>query len=262
MNSKYKEIIKSILIKFDIIKDWFKKITNGMSKLTKTNWIILGIRSFLLLFYLLTSILGILDRGKPLCDVVIWLFFMISMLHRVSITDNESMGNQKVHKENFKPTKSRKIVSENRIALIVAILWLGVNLIFGLLYTFNALSAELMMLLALMYSVCDIICILIYCPFQRWFLKNKCCITCRIYNWDYPMMFTPLIFIPTMYNYTLVGMSILILIIWEYAYYKYPERFVEETNESLSCENCNEFMCKNTLRKLNVVKCEDKKGGE
>lgn len=259
MKSNIKEIICNILARIQIVKEWFIKMTNNMSTLTKNNWILLAIRSGLLLFYLFSSIIDILSKAKPLCDVVIWLFFMISMLHRISITDNESMGNQKVHKENFKPTKSRKIVSENRIALIVAILWLGVNLIFGLLYTFNALSAELMMLLVLMYSVCDIICILIYCPFQRWVLKNKCCITCRIYNWDYPMMFTPLIFIPTMYNYTLVGVSVLILIVWEYTYYKHPERFVEETNISLSCENCKEFMCKNSLRKVDVVKCKDKK---
>jgi hypothetical protein len=57
------------------------------------------------------------------------------------------------------------------------------------------LDDGIMILLCSAYSICDIICILFFCPFQTWFMKNKCCSTCRIYNWDYAMMFTPLFFV-------------------------------------------------------------------
>ena len=64
------------------------------------------------------------------------------------------------------------------------------------------------------------------------------------------MMFTPLIFVPNFYNYSLVIMSLVVLIFWELTYYIYPERFYEETNDNLKCKNCKEFMCRNNLRKI------------
>ena len=160
------------------------------------------------------------------------------------------MGNQKIFKKNFIPTNITNIKRDIKSTIIVALVWIIPNLIIGILYMNGLFSSNYMLLLSLFYSVCDIICILIYCPFQRWFMKNKCCTTCRIYNWDYAMMFTPLVFVPNFYNYSLVFMSLVVLISWELAYYIYPKRFHEETNDSLKCKNCKEFMCRNKLRKL------------
>ena len=70
------------------------------------------------------------------------------------------------------------------------------------------------------------------------------------------MMFTPLWIVPSFYNYSLVIMSIIVLIIWEVSYHKHFERFYEETNESLKCKNCKELMCRNKLR---VVRDNQKK---
>ena len=99
------------------------------------------------------------------------------------------------------------------------------------------------MLIALAYSVCDMICILFFCPFQTWFMKNRCCATCRIYNWDFAMMFTPLLFVPHFYTWSLLGIALALLIEWEYLLHKYPERFSESTNQCLSCANCPEKLC-------------------
>jgi hypothetical protein len=74
-------------------------------------------------------------------------------------------------------------------------------------------------------------------------MKNKCCVTCQIYNWDYPMMFLPLIFIPNFYTWSLLGLSLALVIEWEILKKLYPERFLERTNCSLSCENCREKLC-------------------
>jgi hypothetical protein len=96
------------------------------------------------------------------------------------------------------------------------------------------------------------ICILFFCPFQTWFLKNKCCSTCRIYNWDYAMMFTPLFFVRRAYAWSLLALSVLLLVRWEITFYRHPERFSENTNEYLECRNCTEKLCshKTQLQKL------------
>ena len=101
----------------------------------------------------------------------------------------------------------------------------------------------IMLLLSCAYSVCDMICILFFCPFQTWFLKNKCCSTCRIYNWDYAMMFTPLFFVMKPYTWGLLALSVALLIRWEITFYLHPERFSEQTNDYLRCQNCTEKLC-------------------
>ncbi|MBQ9750293.1 MAG: hypothetical protein IJV87_06925, partial [Clostridia bacterium] len=93
------------------------------------------------------------------------------------------------------------------------------------------------------YGVCDMICILFFCPFQTWFMKNRCCTTCRIYNWDFAMMFTPFIFIPNVYTWSLLGFALALLARWEITVHKHPERFSEKTNACLSCKNCEEKLC-------------------
>jgi hypothetical protein len=101
----------------------------------------------------------------------------------------------------------------------------------------------IMILISCAYSVCDMICILFFCPFQTWFMKNRCCCTCRIYNWDFAMMFTPLIFINTLFAKSLVCLSLALLIRWEYQVHRHPEYFSEKTNRSLSCAECPEKLC-------------------
>ena len=106
------------------------------------------------------------------------------------------------------------------------------------------------------------ICILFFCPFQTWMMHNRCCGTCRIYNWDFAMMFTPLVFIMVTNNdgvisfnpfaIILVVTSLALLLKWEITYRLYPERFSDHTNKSLRCENCKEKLCmhKRQLQKL------------
>ena len=74
-------------------------------------------------------------------------------------------------------------------------------------------------------------------------MKNRCCTVCRIYNWDFAMMFTPLVFIPNVYTWSLLGMSLLLLLRWEITLRRHPERFSDRTNACLSCQNCTEKLC-------------------
>ena len=105
------------------------------------------------------------------------------------------------------------------------------------------LDDGIMILISGAYSVCDIICILFFCPFQTWFMKNKCCSACRIYNWDYAMMFTPLFFVKRFYAWSLLVLSFALLVRWEITFYRHPERFSENTNDYLQCKNCTEKLC-------------------
>ena len=159
------------------------------------------------------------------------------------------MGNQKVFSETYSPT-GKSIKRDYLPVLQTGIVWILWNLPFWMLYWIGIPNARMLFLLSMIYSVCDLICVLIVCPFQKIFMRNKCCNTCRIYNWDFLMMFTPLWAAPSLYNYTLVLCSLVVLIHWEYHYFKYPQRFHEECNASLQCQNCKELMCKNRWRKV------------
>lgn len=135
---------------------------------------------------------------------------------------------------------------------ISVLAWFGLNGAIGVLYWTGIIDEGILFLICLAYSVCDMICILFFCPFQSWFMKNRCCTTCRIYNWDFAMMFTPLVFTKRFFTWSLLLVALIILVQWEVTVYRHPERFSDETNESLTCKNCTEKLChhKTQLRSL------------
>lgn len=175
---------------------------------------------------------------------IIWVVYAAEMLFRFFPSRLESMGCQKQFKRNYQPTEEStpKLQSWKRtFAVVVA--WLLLNGVIGVLYYTNIIDEGILILISLAYGVCDMICILFFCPFQTWFMKNRCCTVCRIYNWDFAMMFTPYVFIPTGYTWSLLGMSLLLLLRWEITVRRHPERFSEKTNACLSCSNCQEKLC-------------------
>ena len=127
--------------------------------------------------------------------------------------------------------------------MLVALIWIVFNGVFGALRMTDVLDDGIMILLCAAYAVCDMICILFFCPFQSWFMKNKCCSTCRIYNCDYAMMFTPLFFVRRYYAWSLLALSVALLVRWEITFFRHPERFSEKTNDYLQCKNCTEKLC-------------------
>ena len=192
-------------------------------------------------------------EGRPLIISIIWSVFTLEMILRFFPSRLESPGSQKQFARNYIRTGNTEIrVQDNNAVMLVALIWIAFNGIFGALHMMNILDDGIMILLCCIYSVCDMICILFFCPFQAWFLKNKCCSTCRIYNWDYAMMFTPLFFVRESYTWSLLALSVALMLRWEITFYRYPERFAESTNGYLHCSNCTEKLCahKNHLRKL------------
>ncbi len=182
-------------------------------------------------------------EDSPILLNIICLVFLIEIILRFFPSRLESMGSQKQFKKNYLGKETIEKPDSSKGVLISAVAWILLNGAVAALYFMNIIDTGILVLIALFYSVCDMICILFFCPFQAWFMKNKCCGSCRIYNWDYMMMFTPLIFINNVYTISLVVCALLLLIRWEVAAYLRPERFSEATNPALSCANCKEKLC-------------------
>ncbi len=198
----------------------------------------------------------LIDKKNPLLVVllgVIWVVFVAEMMSRMFPSPLESMGCEKQFRRNYKPVEgATPRLQSGRVTFAVAFVWIALNALFGGLYLAGIFDRGLLLLIALAYSVCDMICILFFCPFQTWFMKNKCCTTCRIYNWDYAMMFTPFVFIPSVYTWTLLGLAVVLLVLWEVRVHLAPQRFCECSNDSLACKNCKEKLChhKRQLRRF------------
>ena len=175
------------------------------------------------------------------------LIFSAEMMLRLFPSKLESMGCQKHFQRNYIPRggADKRALRRRGLKMItpVIIFWLTLNAVIFALYFLGLIDWGFLVLISLAYSVCDMICILFFCPFQSWMMKNKCCGSCRIYNWDFIMMFTPLIFFRHPLSYVLVGLALLLLIRWELGAYLTPERYYEDTNTMLACANCPEHLC-------------------
>ena len=195
-------------------------------------------------FYPERTVISIFD-DRPLIVSLIWIVFTLEMLQRFFPSPTESPGCQKQFSKYYIKSGNTQIrIQDNSATMLVALLWILFNAFFGALYMNGLLDDDFMLLLCCAYSVCDMICILFFCPFQTWFFKNKCCVACRIYNWDYAMMFTPLFFVRRIYSYTLLTLALGLLLRWEITFYLHPERFSPDTNDYLQCSRCTEKLCR------------------
>ena len=185
----------------------------------------------------------------------IWITDMILQL--MPVKAHISIGSQKVFRSLFKPIKEKIsyknlkkfILDTTASAYKVMIIWVVLTVIISALYLNGVIDAGVVLLISVFFYVCDLICVLIWCPF-RLIMKNKCCTTCRIFNWDHLMMFLPIIALNSFYSWSLVIVSFLIWLIWEICVFTYPERFWENSNMALRCSECKDKLCTQYCRKL------------
>ncbi len=192
-------------------------------------------------------------ESRPFILFIIWTVYALEMLFRFFPSRLESPGCQKQFARNYiKSGRTDIVIQDNNATVLIALIWIVFNGIFGALRMLDVFDDGVMLLLCCVYAICDTICILFFCPFQSWFMKNKCCSACRIYNWDYAMMFTPLFFVRSFYAWSLLLLSVALLVRWEITFFHHPERFSERTNAYLECRNCTEKLCthKKQLRTL------------
>ena len=237
-----------------------KKYIANLSKTSIMHYMKLFVRGS---FFITAVILYLTGHIEAVCEngilpMVIWVWYFVEMISRLFPGKLESMGCEKVFAQNYKPSKVKREPKNQpaKVTFLVAMVWFALNgAIFALHFLFPSfVDKYVLALVALAYGVCDIICILFFCPFQTWFMKNRCCTTCRIYNWDFAMLCTPFIMIPSLYTYSLLGVALVILIKWEITYKRHPERFSERTNEALRCKNCTEKLCKHKVQLQHYIK--------
>jgi hypothetical protein len=158
---------------------------------------------------------------------------------------NTFLGCGKMYSHNYVPKKynenilNRKVKKENKAAAIIAFIWGILIAVIGILKALKVIDKAHILLISLFFYLADQICINLYCPFRKLIMKNKCCNSCRIFNWGHFMMFSPLIFVPSVWTYSLVIVSFAILLHWEITLRKHPERFSEISNAALRCNSCN-----------------------
>lgn len=237
------------------------------------------LRSYLLRFFfrlciLLLTLMGYL-RSRDTLDFtadqcllpfvwLLWCVLLTSFALQLSPRSRVSRGCLKQFPQNFQKIESTvdefflrtKLRRLNLGATRVAGVWAIPNLLFAWLYYRGIFGVPEMLLLTVFYYLCDVICIVFYCPFQALFMKNKCCVTCRIFAWGTLMTVTPLIFVPHFYSWSLVALALVCTVIWEVTYHRHPERFCEETNSFLTCAACTDHLCviKRTSEKMPLKK--------
>ncbi|MCL1863683.1 MAG: hypothetical protein FWF78_08960 [Defluviitaleaceae bacterium] len=182
-----------------------------------------------------------------------WGMLVVGMLYRVIPNKRISTGARRHFFNDEEVTDTRIVSSLNKRVVFVAVVWVVFNaVIFFVLHIFNILTPAVAILITLFYALCDVVFILFWCPFQTFFMKNPCCTECRIYNWDYAMMVTPLIIFPSIFTVSLILMAVLVLIRWEVAAYKNPGQFLQNTKKTLSCADCEDRLCHFKGRKNRV----------
>lgn len=184
---------------------------------------------------------------------IVWAVLVAGMLLRLIPNKRVAVGARKHYKRTQKTGTAAPneqistIIKRNRLhkgAIASALAWVVLNsVVLTALSLCNLMTPAAAVVLTLLYSVCDEVCILFFCPFQVFFLRNRCCTQCRIHNWDYLMMCTPMILFTSAYSMSLLLLSAAVVIRWEAALRKNPQLFMAETNENLRCDRCDDRLC-------------------
>ena len=183
---------------------------------------------------------------------LIWGVWVVDMLMQlIPLHRWVPLGSQKLFRIHFRPV-SKPVASEalteytrqqNRRAFWIAVTWVLLIAAIGLLYGRKLVNEAMLVVISVAFYVCDLVCVLFWCPFRVFFLENRCCTTCRIFNWDHLMMFSPMIYLKSFFAWSLILLAILVFFVWELQVRRHPERFWEGTNQALKCAECTDKLC-------------------
>lgn len=189
---------------------------------------------------------------------ILWAIWVVDMfLQIIPIRNKVPLGSQKLFANRFKPIREKinyealrnYIVAITKAAYKVFLLWCALIAAIGVLYYTGVIDKIALFMISVLFYVCDLICVLIWCPF-RLIMRNRCCTTCRIFNWDHLMMFSPLIFAGGFFAHSLVLMAAVAWLVWELCVMMYPERFWDNSNAALKCTECTDKLCTQYCHKL------------
>lgn len=210
-----------------------------------TVWVLLSDRTA---FQVLTG-WGFWQKLSPLH--LLWIIWMGDMvLQLIPTRQVMALGSQKQFGCWYRPAAGWReeelaayIRRSDRGANKVLVSWVAVTIILGVLRSTEVFGPEELLLTSVFFYVCDLICVVVWCPFRTFLMKNRCCTTCRIFNWDHMMMFVPFLFVPGFYGWTLLGLAVVVVVVWEVLWRRHPERFWEGSNQALRCANCTDRLC-------------------
>lgn len=185
----------------------------------------------------------------------VWVADMVLQL--VPVKKHIPLGSQKLFKQRFRPIREKVnreallsyVRTTTKAAYLVFLLWLALLAAIAALYYSGVIQDTGLFMISVAFYVCDLICVLIWCPF-RLILKNRCCTTCRIFNWDHLMMFSPMAFVGSFFSWSLFLIALAVWAVWELFVLLFPERFWEHSNEALQCASCTDKLCTQYCRKL------------
>ena len=189
---------------------------------------------------------------------VLWFLWMSDMvLQLVYVKGHVPLGSQKLFRQRYIPVKGgfdghklRDYIRKRTKSAYQVFIVYGIGIAaLGLLKKFGILNDIGLFVICAAFYVCDLICVLIWCPF-RLMMGNRCCTTCRIFNWDHLMMFSPLIYMGGFFAISLVVMSLAAWLVWELCIMMYPERFWHNSNAALKCSQCTDKLCTQYCQKL------------
>ena len=189
---------------------------------------------------------------------LLWLIWMMDMIQQIiPIKNRLPLGSMKLFANRFRPIRDKinyeslrsYIVTTTKAAYKVFVLWCCLIAVIAGLYFGRILTKPMLLLISVAFYVCDLICVLVWCPF-RLMMKTRCCTTCRIFNWDHLMMFSPLFFMGGFFSLSLALTAFLAWLIWELCIVMYPERFWDKSNLALKCSECTDKLCTQYCQKL------------
>ena len=189
---------------------------------------------------------------------LLWVIWVLDMIQQIIPVKNKlPLGSMKLFSSRFRPVREMVnyealrsyVVTTTQAAYKVFVLWCALLAVIGRLYFTGVLNKPLVFLISVAFYVCDLICVLIWCPF-RLMMKTRCCTTCRIFNWDHLMMFSPLFFIGGFYGLSLAFLALADWLVWELCVMMYPERFWDRSNLALKCLECTDKLCTQYCQKL------------
>ena len=180
-----------------------------------------------------------------------WIAWMADMIPQLAPVGRDvALGSQKLFRNRFRPAAvlPGKDAIRGYIRSVagptagIAVMWAGLLAGIVAARVLGLLDAAGAFLISAVFYVCDLVCVLIWCPF-RLMLGNRCCTTCRIFNWDHIMMLSPLALAPGFFGWSLVLAAGAVLIVWEAGVARHPERFWYGSNEALRCSACTDKLC-------------------
>jgi hypothetical protein len=179
----------------------------------------------------------------------VWLAEIVA--HLIPLHGYLALGSLKHLKTTYLPSPSasdrervRQFLRRSSLdSLKVLVAWMAVLAVIGALRAIGILGEKELLLVTVVFYVLDLTFVLFWCPLRACILKNRCCTTCPIFNWDQLMVFSPLLFISGLYSLSLLGLALVVFLVWEVCFVLHPERFSERTNAALRCHNCRDKLC-------------------